>query len=404
MEENENLYDKIHELFGDFRDHLNIQEETIDIELQIEYFEASKEFKNNIDKDEVLLESGSIFSRELTIEEEKVILTKLASVDKVEAYRILEKYLQQPNPALREWGLLALQESRMLIKSKLLDQNQVFISTGLGGKGDKLRYFVVILAQDNKPFNQTQKKIIQNEFETTLNKYEAEIEKLNFSGHIATIMTIIPIHITIRNLINEAIDECNLYGNFLVRNYIITNVKTLDFDEINRFIESQGGTPVRRQEMDTSTSNQQQGVQQGSYVTTDQLNTVLTRYNYDMAKRDFAEANQEFRDPDAQDLLDIESARLAQSEIFQYGRVNSRVDDIVKEAAKKVTAKLNKFKALGARSVTERREKIKEAAIPEGQSIAKSGAKDDEETYSPTKGFASLVTDHRKKFKQRGMR
>lgn len=236
MEENENLYDKIHELFGDFRDHLNIQEETIDIELQIEYFEASKEFKNNIDKDEVLLESGSIFSRELTIEEEKVILTKLASVDKVEAYRILEKYLQQPNPALREWGLLALQESRMLIKSKLLDQNQVFISTGLGGKGDKLRYFVVILAQDNKPFNQTQKKIIQNEFETTLNKYEAEIEKLNFSGHIATIMTIIPIHITIRNLINEAIDECNLYGNFLVRNYIITNVKTLDFDEINRFL------------------------------------------------------------------------------------------------------------------------------------------------------------------------
>ena len=178
----------------------------------------------------------------------------------------------------------------------------------------------------------------------------------------------------------------------------------LDFDEINRFIESQGGTPVRRQEMDTSTSKQQQGVQQGSYVTTDQLNTVLTRYNYDMAKRDFAEANQEFRDPDAQDLLDIESARLAQSEIFQYGRVNSRVDDIVKEAAKKVTAKLNKFKALGARSVTERREKIKEAAIPEGQSIAKSGAKDDEETYSPTKGFASLVTDHRKKFKQRGMR
>ena len=236
MEENENLYDKIHELFGDFRDHLNILEETIDIELQIEYFEASKEFKNNIDSDEVMLESGSIFSRELTIEEEKNILTKLASVDKVEAYRILEKYLQHPNPALREWGLLALQESRMLIKSKLLDQNQVFISTGLGGKGDKLRYFVVILAQGNKPFSQTQKKIIKNEFDITLNKYEAEIEKFNFSGHIATLMTIIPIQITIRNLFNEAIDECNLYGNFLVRNFIITNVKTLDFDEINSFL------------------------------------------------------------------------------------------------------------------------------------------------------------------------
>ncbi len=240
MKENENLYDKIRELFGDFPDHLNILEETIDIDLQVEYFEASREIKKDLDQDKAIEEAGSIFSGKLTTENEKLILSKLASVERVEAYRLLEKYLQDPKPELRSWGVLALQESRMLIKSKLLDENQVFISTGLGGKGNKLRYFVVLITKDDKPLNETQKKIIKNEFEITFKKYKAEIEKINFSVHIASLLTVIPMQVTIRDLFNEAIDECNLYGNFLVRNFIITNVKILKFEEIKNYLSKKG--------------------------------------------------------------------------------------------------------------------------------------------------------------------
>ena len=49
-------------------------------------------------------------------------------------------------------------------------------------------------------------------------------------------MTIIPMDVTIKAVLNEAIDDCNQYGNFLVENFIITNVKKLSFDEIKDFL------------------------------------------------------------------------------------------------------------------------------------------------------------------------
>ena len=237
MEESENLYDKIREIFGGFPDNLNILEETIDIDLQMEYFENSRLIKLDIDQEKTMENAGSLFDEGLSIDEIKGMLSKLASVERVEAYRIIEKYMQNPQPSLREWGILALQESRMLIESKLLDENHVFISTGLGGKGNKLRYFVVLLARDNITLNPTQRKVIKNEFRYTLNKYGGEIEEFNFSGYLATLMTVIPMDVTIKQLFDEAINECNQFGDFLVKNFIITNVKALDFDEIRNFLK-----------------------------------------------------------------------------------------------------------------------------------------------------------------------
>ncbi len=48
--------------------------------------------------------------------------------------------------------MLAFQENKMLLESSLLDENQILISTGLGGKGMKLRYFTVMQTFDRKGF------------------------------------------------------------------------------------------------------------------------------------------------------------------------------------------------------------------------------------------------------------
>lgn len=237
MEEHENLYDKIKEIIGKPPESLNILEETIDLDTQLEYFENARQIKSCLDQEEVMREAESLFNHDLSPEETKILLSRLASVDMVEAFRIIERYMKNPDPLARDWGILALQESKMLIESKLLDENQVFISTGLGGKGNKLRYFVVLLANRNIPFNTTQKKIVKIEFEHILSKYGGEIEEYCFREYIATLMTIIPMDVTIKSVLNEAIDDCNQYGNFLVENFIITNVKELSFDEIIDFLQ-----------------------------------------------------------------------------------------------------------------------------------------------------------------------
>ena len=242
MEENEILYDKIKEMLGTLPDSFNILEQSIDIELQMEYFENSYMERKNIDPVKIMEEAITLFDPGLTVPEIKAILSRIAVLEKIEAYRIIEKYMKNPHPSVREWGTMALQESRMLIESKLLDENQVFISTGLGGKGNKLRYFVALIARNKCVINGIQKKVIRNEFDHTLKKYGGEIEKFKFSGHLATIITVIPLNVTIKHLFDEAIYECNQFGNFLEQNFIITNVKTLAFKEIQDYLNSSGET------------------------------------------------------------------------------------------------------------------------------------------------------------------
>lgn len=239
MDENENLYDKIKELFGTVPRNFSILEEKIDIELQMEYFEYSRNLRTIAGEDNLKRLSESLFSAETSCEDKREVLVRLASMESVEAYRLIEKYMSEPASELREWGILAFQESKMLLESKLLDENQVFISTGLGGKGDKLRYFVVLIRNRKQAFSRTEKKIIRNEFDFVLKKYASEIEKIRFSGSLSAITAIVPMQATIKSIFEEAVYECNQFGGFLMENFIITNVKELSFKEIRDFLKTQ---------------------------------------------------------------------------------------------------------------------------------------------------------------------
>lgn len=237
MEDHENIYDKIRELFGKEPGRFNVLEEKIDIELQMRYFNFSRSLKDDIESEKVFSNSDQLFSDKASPEEKKVILVKLASIEKVEAYRILERYVSHSDPELKEWGILAFQESRMLLESKLLDENQVFISTGLGGKGTKLRYFIALVGKNEAHFSSIQKKIIQTEFEINLKRHDSEIERINYCENIATVLAVVPMEETIKSVFEEAISECNTYGDFLYDDFIITNVKELSFHEIREFLD-----------------------------------------------------------------------------------------------------------------------------------------------------------------------
>jgi len=235
--DSENLYDKLNDYLGKAPDNFNILEEQIEIELQMEYFEFSNKLKGNVDEEKTLTDIDRLFAIDTMIGDKKTLLAELASIDKVEAYRAIEKYVKDPDKDLKDWAILALQESRMLLESSFLDENQVFISTGLGGKGNKLRYFIVLLSKKEINFTETQKKLIKSEFDFFLRKQNAEIEKTTFNRNLSTILALIPINVSIKDVFREAINECNQYGNFLKENFIITNVKSLSIGEIKEILE-----------------------------------------------------------------------------------------------------------------------------------------------------------------------
>ncbi len=237
MKENENLYDKIRELIGSNPGRLSILEDNIDVDLQVEYFEFSRRMAEEYESEWAMDQIDLLQDPEYPIDGKKQLLARLASIEDVAAYRAIESYAGDPDERLREWSLLAMQESRMYLESHLLDENQVFISTGLGGRDGKLRYFIALIARNRAPLNDFQLKIIQEEFPYILRKYGAEIEESNASGYLATFSLLLPIQHSVRDVFAKGISECNQYGDFLREDFIVTNVKKLSFKEISDFIE-----------------------------------------------------------------------------------------------------------------------------------------------------------------------
>ena len=243
MEENESLYEKIREILGGTPGNLKILEQKINMDLQMEYYDCSMRIREE-KSDKWALEHMQYLSEPgYSVDVKKEILARMASIESVECYRAIEAYLEQAFEPLLSWAILALNESRMLLESKIMDENQVFISTGLGGKDEKLRYFVVLMSRTKVELTSSQQMVIKNEFEFILKKFDALIEESSFSGYLATILLLLPMNHSLKAVFKKAIDECNRYGDFLNDDFIVTNVRVLSFGEIEEFLERRAKQP-----------------------------------------------------------------------------------------------------------------------------------------------------------------
>ena len=145
MMEEKQFYQNIQKVLDDLPDNFSILEEQIDIEVQMKYFEFAKKVRSRNLVSECFENREQLYLPEVSLERKREILLSIATIDDVKAFRAIEKFVGMAEGEIKQWAVLAFQESRMLIQSSLLDEQMVFISTGLGGKGQKLRYYVVFI-------------------------------------------------------------------------------------------------------------------------------------------------------------------------------------------------------------------------------------------------------------------
>jgi len=231
-----NVYKRVQEFFGGLNNNFSLMEEPVDVNLQMNYFETSAKIRGKHKDEEVIAQKDEIFDPAISVERKKTLLVQLAGIPNTEIYRALESYAKNPDPDMEEWAKFAMQENRLLLESDLLDRRQIFISTGLGGKGHRLRYFVVLInkrGDDLKPFEQ---KVVQDEMKYALQRYDSELEKLDFKCQYTTMRVVVPISSDLTRLFREGIDECNQFGDFLSPEFIVTNMKELSDEEISEAI------------------------------------------------------------------------------------------------------------------------------------------------------------------------
>ena len=83
-------------------------------------------------------------------------------------------------------------ESRISLESDFSDEKQIYISTGLGGKGEKLRFYVLMTSKGKKPFQEYQRQTIEREFAYYLPKTDCEIERLTIGEQYVELVFLIP--------------------------------------------------------------------------------------------------------------------------------------------------------------------------------------------------------------------
>lgn len=237
MFETDNIYENIRGVINSIPDNFKILEETIDIDVQKDFFESTNSIIIDPEQDVISDMILNLNSSDTSIADCKIFLQKLALLDSVEAFRAIEAYSKNPRPELKEWSILSLQQSNMVLQCSLLDEQQVFISTGLGGKNEKLRYYLIFPYNHNiKRLSKIQKEVLVNELEFFLSKHNAITEFTEFDTNYATAMTLIPLKAPIPDIIRDVLKECNQFGDFLSSEVMITNMKKLSHDEIIKII------------------------------------------------------------------------------------------------------------------------------------------------------------------------
>ena len=228
----------LEDFFNNIPNRFDILEFGISKSVQKAYIRSSKKYVLKDNSENVLKTGNDLFDLSFSSAAKKRILINLAHLGSIEAYRIIEKYAQwEKDQVLREWSLLSLRECQMFLESDLTQEGKGFISTGLGGEGDRLRYYFVLSSKDGMPFSQRQKEMIEREFSVIGRKHNSLIEEIEFQENYSLVKALIPMDTAVGDVIEEGINHCNEVEDCIDFHYYVTNVRKPRKKEIREYLQ-----------------------------------------------------------------------------------------------------------------------------------------------------------------------
>ena len=218
---------------------IDIVESPIDPSVQREYHALSDSIDfDNVNYQDVLNRTEELFAGDTPVEGKKRILILLAHLGTMESAKIIERYLRVSEKDLKDWAVLSLKECRVFLESVLLKEEGGFVSTGLGGKDNKLRYYFIVSTREGLTLTGSERENLQEAFKGSSDEYDSEIEEINIGANYAMVGILVPMHVAVGAVIEEGIRRCNRMGEILFVDYYVTNVKKPTKGEISRYLRN----------------------------------------------------------------------------------------------------------------------------------------------------------------------
>lgn len=217
---------------------MDILEDAIDFRTQNDYIDYSDSFeRGELTEEETINLSNMLYNTMMPVEDKKKVLTMLAHLGTVTAFRQIEKYYKCPEKELKQWSALALQECKMFLENSLTDRMTGFVSSGLGGIKNRLRFYFLVLPLDDQLFTETQKHVIQDEINLVAKNLQSMVESFDFSDTYVGFTALMPMDIALDTFIAKGIKQCNELGEFVFKFYYATNQAIPDESEIKEIIK-----------------------------------------------------------------------------------------------------------------------------------------------------------------------
>lgn len=212
----------------------------LSMETQMEFLEVMQRIGERATTKDWKKREAKLLDSATQLDERKLLLAQLALTDNVEVMRALERYAETCPADIKDFAQMAAYQSKLFLEASILGQNQVVVASGLGGDGDKMRFFVALMSLKRKPLSATQQQVVQKEVAYQLRQTSVVVESITFEGCYAKILALIPMRTNIRRIFEQCIEACNELGEFLEKNMVISTVKVMSADELNQMIAEKG--------------------------------------------------------------------------------------------------------------------------------------------------------------------
>lgn len=162
----------------------------------------------------------------------KELLVCLSKIGDVKSYRKIEEITKSGKPKILAFSYVALKFARLNLENNLSDEPIGFISTELGGKENKLRYYFVVKSKD-KIEKDKEIKII-NELKDICNQNDSELEEIENHGKYILVKILVSMDYAIGNIIGKLTSKCL----FLDEEYICNNLEKPTKQFIGKWMEN----------------------------------------------------------------------------------------------------------------------------------------------------------------------
>ena len=238
MESERDIFNEFNQALQSLKGNLHVLEASVPVEKQMEYFRYSEKVREHSQNQTVEGQIDALNSDQSSIEEMRYAMAFLAISGDVKAYRALENYNKDTkNKLLNDWSKMALLQARITLDSELSDEKQVFISTGLGGEGSKLRFYAFFKSEGLRTFSDYQRNLIEKEIPFHIQRYYGKVEEIQIEDNYFSIVFLIELQVDLKTMFLNALAECNEYGNFIQTSFVITNVKRFSPEDIKRELQ-----------------------------------------------------------------------------------------------------------------------------------------------------------------------